>query len=201
MSLPHRDTWNARPGGFRRFEKTVPVGSGDAVWQRARADLLAWRVKTRSGFRVVPDLPAAAGGRHWLEVGWGPLTLREPVEVVAFVDERDRVGYVYLALPGHPLEGEEAFLLTRRGDDVRFTLRSLSRPAPTPFWRFAYPAVRIVQVIVRTRYLSALRREERHIIGSPSARRAQRQSRVSLGAGASANSSTKSESRSSVLLR
>lgn len=65
----------------------------------------------------------------------------------------------------------------------------------------AYPAVRIVQVIVRTRYLSALRREERHIIGPPSARRAQRQSRVSLGAGASANSSTKSESRSSVLLR
>lgn len=161
MSLPHRDEWSTDARGFRRFEKTVRVGSGDAVWQRARADLLAWRVKTRSGFRVVPAVPAVVGGRHWLEVGRGPLTLREPVEVVAFVDEPDRVGYVYLALPGHPLEGEEAFLLTRRGDDVRFTLRSLSRPAPTLFWRIAHPAVRVVQVIVRTRYLTALRRGDR----------------------------------------
>ncbi|MFS0713252.1 DUF1990 domain-containing protein [Microbacterium sp. 2P01SA-2] len=158
MSLPHRDEWNAAPGGFRRFEKTVRVGSGDAAWQRARADLLAWRVKTRSGFRVAPDAPPAVGGRHWLEAGIGPFVLREPVEVVALVDESDRVGYVYLALPGHPLEGEETFLITRRGDEVLFTLRSLSRPAPTWFWRFAYPAVRVVQVIVRTRYLSALRR-------------------------------------------
>ncbi len=158
MSLPHRDEWDARPRGFRRFERTVRVGSGDAAWRQARADLLAWRVKTRSGFRVVPDVPAVVGGRHWLEVGCGPLTLREPVEVVAFVDEPDRVGYVYLALPGHPLEGEETFLITRRGDEVLFTLRSLSRPAPTSFWRLAYPAVRVVQVIVRTRYLSALSR-------------------------------------------
>ncbi|WJM15643.1 DUF1990 family protein [Microbacterium arborescens] len=158
MSLPHRDEWNADGRGFRRFERTVRVGAGDAAWRRARTDLLAWRVKTRSGFRVVPDVPPAVDGRHWLEIGFGPLTLREPVEVVAFVDEPDRVGYVYLALPGHPLEGEETFLITRRGDEVLFTLRSLSRPAPTWFWRLAYPAVRVVQVIVRTRYLSALRR-------------------------------------------
>ena len=94
MSLSHRDEWNAGPRGFRRFERTVRVGSGDAAWRQARADLLAWRVKTRSGFRVVPDVPAVVGGRHWLEVGYGPLTLREPVEVVAFVDEPDRVGDV-----------------------------------------------------------------------------------------------------------
>lgn len=152
------DPSDAARRGFRSFARTVPVGTGDAVWQRARADLLAWRVKTRSGFRVVPDVPVAIGAKLWLEVGRGPLTIREPVEVVAFVDEPDRVGYVYLALPGHPLEGEEAFLLTRRGDEVRFTLRSISRPARSWFWRAAYPAVRVVQVIVRTRYLTALRR-------------------------------------------
>ncbi|KAA9089195.1 DUF1990 family protein [Microbacterium radiodurans] len=159
MSLPHRDEWNAAPGGFRRFERTVRVGTGDAAWRRARGDLLAWRVKTRSGFRVVPDdVPAAVGGRHWLEAGVGRFLLREPVAVVAVVDEPDRVGYVYLALPGHPLEGEETFLLTRRGDEVLFTLRSRSRPAPSRFWRLAYPAVRVVQVVVRRRYLRALRR-------------------------------------------
>ncbi|SDQ51540.1 DUF1990 family protein [Microbacterium sp. cf332] len=160
MSLPHRDEWNAAPGGFRRFEQTVRVGSGDAVWQWARTDLLAWRVKTRSGFRVVPETPPTVGGRHWLEARVGPFVLREPVEVVAYVDEPDRVGYVYLALPGHPLEGEETFLITHRGDEVLFTLRSRSRPAPSAFWRLAYPAVRVVQVIVRTRYLSALRRTD-----------------------------------------
>jgi uncharacterized protein (UPF0548 family) len=107
--------------------------------------------------------PPTVNGRHWLEIGFGPLTLSEPVEVVAFVDEPDRVGYVYLALPGHPLEGEETFLITRRGNDVLFTLRSLSRPAPTWFWRLAYPAVRVVQAIVRTRYLSALRRGDHSV--------------------------------------
>ncbi len=161
MSLPHRDAWNAAPGGFRRFERTVRVGAGDAVWRRVRTDLLGWRVKTRSGFRVVPDTAPVVGGRHRLEAGVGPFVLREPVEVVAFVDEPDRVGYVYLALPGHPLEGEETFLLTRRGDEVLFTLRSRSRSAPSWFWRLTYPAVRVVQVIVRTRYLSALRRGRR----------------------------------------
>lgn len=171
MTTPQHSAWSVSAADFRRFERTVTVGAGDAAWERARTDLLAWRVKTRSGFRVVPDSPATPGGRHRLVIGLGRCAIREPVEVTVVVDEPDRVGYAYRTLPGHPLDGEEAFIVSRHGDEVRFTLRSLSRPAPSWLWRLASPAVRIVQVIVRRRYLSALRRGDRYGYGDEPANR------------------------------
>jgi len=85
------------------------------------------------------------------------VTVIEPVEVVTVVQEHDRVGFAYRTMPGHPVSGEEAFIVHRQGDEIRLTIRSLTRAAPQQPWRALYPALRIAQKIVRRRYLRALR--------------------------------------------
>lgn len=85
------------------------------------------------------------------------LTIREPVEVVSVVEESDRVGFAYRTMPGHPVSGEEAFIVHRDGGEVRLTVRSLTRPAPQQPWRALYPLLRVAQLVARRRYLRALR--------------------------------------------
>lgn len=85
------------------------------------------------------------------------LTIVEPVEVMTVVHKADRVGFSYRTLPGHPVNGEEAFIVQRHGDAVRLTVRSLTRAAPQQPWRALYPLLRVAQRIVRRRYLRSLR--------------------------------------------
>lgn len=158
----------AAPVGFRRHESTVLIGQDDdgddAVWRAASAAVLAWGVKTRSGFTVHP--PSGPGGVRegeelWLHAALGPrtaaLTVREPVRVVAVVDTPDRVGFAYGTLRGHPVSGEEAFVVHRSPDGrVRLTLRSLTRPAPAGPWRLAFPVLLVAQRVYRRRYRRAL---------------------------------------------
>lgn len=58
------------------------------------------------------------------------------------------------ATVGH---GEEALIVHRHGDEVRLTIRSLTRAAPQQPWRALYPLLVVAQRIVRRRYLCALR--------------------------------------------
>jgi uncharacterized protein (UPF0548 family) len=93
-----------------------------------------------------------------LLLGWRALSFREPVRVVAVIDEPNRRGFAYGTLPGHPLSGEELFLVERRDDDsVWLTIRSLSRPASGVWWALL-PALRLVQAIFLSRYEHALTR-------------------------------------------
>jgi uncharacterized protein (UPF0548 family) len=87
----------------------------------------------------------------------GPVSVREPVEVVALTTDADRHGFAYGTLDGHPVSGEEAFIVHRSAnDDVWFTLRSLTR-APHGPWRAAYPLALVAQRVFRRRYQRALR--------------------------------------------
>ena len=81
----------------------------------------------------------------------------EPVEVVAVVDTPDRVGFSYRTLPGHPVSGEEAFIVHRVGDEVHVSIRSLTRAAPQQPWHALFALLMLVQRLVRRRYLRALR--------------------------------------------
>jgi uncharacterized protein (UPF0548 family) len=165
----------APPAGaaYRSFERTVPIGTGDAFWESASAALLSWGVKTRSGFRVAPaeDSPGQpvspvspgspgsprvrVGSEYRLIALLGPLRLREPVRVVAVVDTRDRRGFAYGTLEGHPVSGEEAFVLSRDGNGlVALTLRSLTRPGGG-LWRLAFPLALGAQRWYRRRYQRA----------------------------------------------
>jgi uncharacterized protein (UPF0548 family) len=136
------------------------IGRGQELWQRAAALLLQWGVKTRSGFRIEPDGSAGSevrqGADYWLIASVGPVAVREPARVVAVVDEEDRCGFAYGTLDGHPVSGEEAFIVSRTPDgQVLLTLRSITR-AGRSRWRALFPLILIAQRWYRSRYLRAL---------------------------------------------
>jgi len=144
----------------------VYLGKGPYRWRFASTEVLRWGVKTRSGFTVVGDAgstsgagagePVVAGHRYWLVAHLGPLRIREPVQVVGVVDEPDRKGFAYGTLTGHPVSGEEAFLLERRTDgSVWLSVRSVTRPS-TGLWRATYPVLQVAQGLYKRRYLRLL---------------------------------------------
>ncbi|BFO18752.1 hypothetical protein SHKM778_51400 [Streptomyces sp. KM77-8] len=97
--------------------------------------MLRWEVKRRSGFTVAPAdggvLDARERGRYTVTAGRGRCVVREPVEVVAVVETANRCGFAYGTRRGHPVSGEEAFIVHREEDGrVLLTLRSLTRAAP-----------------------------------------------------------------------
>ena len=158
---PDDREWRGRPAGFRAFETSVLLGHGEDLWSAASAALMTWGVKTRSGFRVRAEDGGTVdvrGARDFtVTARFGPLTIREPVRVVAVVDTPDRCGFAYGTRTGHPVSGEEAFVVARDADGgVRLTLRSLTRAAPGR-WRFAFPLILLAQRWYRSRYLRALR--------------------------------------------
>lgn len=140
----------------RAYERTTRLGVGDDAWQNAVHNVLRWGVKTRSGFKVDDDGIVVPGRRVTVTARVLGLSVREPVQVVDVVQEATRVGFSYRTLPGHPVSGEEAFIVHRDGDIVLLTIRSLTAPAPDGAWRAAYPLLRLGQVIVRGRYRRAL---------------------------------------------
>lgn len=157
MTCPELHAWPPTGQGYRRSEVSAVVGRGDAVWERATREVLLWGVKTASGFTVDSSGPVSAGERVTVTARVLSVTITEPVEVVSVVEKTDRVGFSYRTLPGHPVRGEEAFVVHRDGDDVWLTVRSLTRPSSQQPWRALYPLLRIAQLIARRRYLRALR--------------------------------------------
>lgn len=157
MTSPELSTWPGSGRRYRRSEVSALLGSGEAVWERTSTDVLRWKVKTASGFSVDTAGPVSPGDRVDVKVHLPGLAITEPVEVIAVVGEADRVGFAYRTLPGHPVSGEEAFIVHRHGDDVVLTIRSLTRAAPQQPWRALYPLLLVAQRIVRRRYLRALR--------------------------------------------
>ena len=145
--------------GSRRHEATVLLGQGEECWAACRQAVLAWGVKTRSGFRVAGGPERVMPGQDYeLIFQAGPVSVREPVRVVAVVDEQDRCGFAYGTRPGHPVSGEEAFIVHRDPTGaVRFTLRSMTLPA-SGWRRHVFPFFLAAQRAFRGRYLSALAR-------------------------------------------
>jgi uncharacterized protein (UPF0548 family) len=160
QTCPADETWSRRPEGYRRHTCTVGIGHGQRAWDEAASAVLHWQVKTRSGFVVEPvtaGVRAQEQADYRLIARVGPFTVREPVRVVAVVDQPARCGFSYGTLDGHPVSGEEAFIVHRTVDDeVRLTLRSLTR-ASHGRWRRAFPLLLVAQRHYRRRYLLALR--------------------------------------------
>ena len=84
-------------------------------------------------------------------------TVLAPVRVVSIIDEHDRKGFAYGTLEGHPLSGEESFVVERTPDgSVWLQVRQFSQPASRK-WRFVAPFVRRQQKVMAEKYLAALR--------------------------------------------
>ncbi|GAA3096358.1 uncharacterized protein (UPF0548 family) [Kribbella aluminosa] len=158
MRAPTDDTAGATlTGGVRCYHHTVRIGSRGPHWADVTTELLRWGVKTRSGFSIQGDPTVLPGRRYWLIARLGPFRIHEPVQVVAVVDEPTRVGFAYGTLAGHPVRGEETFLVERRTDgSVWLTLRSRTRPAPG-LRSLVYPLALVAQQFYRWRYFRALR--------------------------------------------
>ncbi|WP_108491256.1 DUF1990 family protein [Promicromonospora sp. AC04] len=82
----------------------------------------------------------------------------EHVEIIATISTGHRAALAYGTLEGHPVSGEEAFIVHRDDDgNVNLTPRSLTRAGWGP-WRGLFPLILIAQRVYRRQYLSALRR-------------------------------------------
>lgn len=148
------------PPGYQRLRAARVVGHGRDHFEAAVAALDDWQVQRRSGAAVRAD-----GGS--LTVGTvavvrlalpflGFVGVDAPVRIVDVVDEDDRRGFAYGTLPGHPEEGEEAFVLSIADDGVvRFTVDAFSRPA-SRLARLGGPLTSTAQAIMTRRYLAAL---------------------------------------------
>lgn len=82
--------------------------------------------------------------------------VRAPVRVVSVIDEPDRKGFAYGTLEGHPVSGEESWVVERTPDgSVWLQIRSFSRPSNWK-WRLVGPLLRRQQRRMTQAYLRAL---------------------------------------------
>lgn len=144
------------PPTFHRDVVHRSLGSGRAVLDQGRLGLEAWAAHRGAGVDVFPDDAALAEGTTVaLVTRQLGLWVLAGCRVTHVVDEEDRFGFTYATLPDHPEEGYETFLVVDHGDEVRFTIEAVSRPA-TPLVELGLPVTRALQRRATNRYLDAL---------------------------------------------
>lgn len=116
------------PDGYRHLDVRRELGPVDV--DVLGAALLTWRLHRRAGVRIRADGPAEVGLRVETVLGFPPLGVAAPCEVVRVVREPGRYAFAYGTLAGHPVIGEEEFRIER--DDAGrawMRVRAFSRPA------------------------------------------------------------------------
>ena len=151
-------TRGAPPDGYRHLAVREVIGSGRATFERAADRVLAWGMQEGAGLDVVAsDEVARPGAVVVVTVGLGPVRVTAPCRVVDAFREERRAGFSYGTLPGHPVSGEESFLVEYREDDsVTASVTAFSRPARW-FTRLGAPLSGLVQEKAARRYVRALR--------------------------------------------
>ena len=133
------------PPGYRLVSRRTLLG---CTSEAALPVLMTWGVKTRAGFHVSSSAPVSVGDHVIVRLG----PVREPVRV-AWVTA---AGFGYETLQGHPLSGEEAFLLeTDDSGRLWFVNRSISRPVGA--WRLVAWPLRLAQAFFVRRYGRVMR--------------------------------------------
>jgi uncharacterized protein (UPF0548 family) len=145
------------PDGYHHVRAERRLGSGTEAFAVAAAALHRWEAQRGAGVRVLATEDTVTDGTvALLRLGPGPLSLGAPIRVVYTLAEARRRGFAYGTLPGHPVTGEEAFVVERRPDDaVVLSITAFSRPA-SRLTRLAGPFGRAVQRYMVGRYLRAL---------------------------------------------
>jgi len=146
------------PYGYNHDRYEITLDGGPDPFSTAVDALRRWEMHTRSGLSVFPDGVSLAVDQTILVIiRQGPVATIAPCRVVSLIDEVDRFGFAYGTLPGHPEQGEEAFVV-ERGDDgvVRFAVTAFSRPRG---WlvRLGGPLSRRIQKRATAAYLDAMR--------------------------------------------
>jgi len=145
------------PVGYRALRMSRRLGRGADLFEAASRRLMTWQVHQACGLRVRASCDTVGvGGVVELRMGRWPVTITAPCRVVYVVDERDRRGFGYGTLPGHPESGEEAFLVCIDADEeVTASIVAFSRPSSV-LARVGGRVTRHLQVRATGRYLDAM---------------------------------------------
>jgi uncharacterized protein (UPF0548 family) len=147
----------AMPVGYHHDRHRLALGHGDTLFGQAAAGLRQWQAHRAIGATVTPTDPPTVGTTVIVTLVVGPLALVAPCRVVALIEEDDRYGFAYGSLPGHPEQGEEAFVVNRRDGGVDFEVSAFSRPAEL-LPKLGGPVTRAVQRRATKGYLDGLQR-------------------------------------------
>jgi uncharacterized protein (UPF0548 family) len=147
------------PGNFRVDRYAAELGRGPETFQRAVAGLQDWKAHCLLGLHIFPAQAKIESGATVVVTFGTPLVaLAAPCRIVAVVNEVNRWGFAYGTLPGHPEQGEEAFVVSiSPAEEVTFNVTAFSRPGD-PLVRLSGPIGRSAQRYGTKSYLRALRR-------------------------------------------
>jgi uncharacterized protein (UPF0548 family) len=150
------------PGYTHDYDR-VRLGEGEAVWERARAGLRAWRMFEVEGVALCwPDAAIEVGTAVAVLARLAPLWTLDVCRIVHRVELHgavERFGFAYGTVEGHVMDGEEVFAVEWRRDDdsVWWERRAFSRPRH-PFARIGRPLLRGIQARFATASAAAMRR-------------------------------------------
>jgi len=146
-----------QPEDFHHHRYQIVLGRGTEAFYRAVSGLKGWKAHTALGIRVFPqDEEIRTGATVVVTLGAPFLALAAPCRIVGVINEQTRWGFAYGTLPGHPEEGEEAFVVSISPDEtVLFEIVAFSRPGD-PLVRLAGPFGRAIQKRGTNGYLRAL---------------------------------------------
>lgn len=105
------------PAGVECLVTQAYVGQGIATYRRVVQGMFTWQLQKRAGLRVCADSDVVAPGARVVSgFGVGPFRINAPCEVVWVRrpvpgDGPQSAGFGYGTLPGHPVHGEEAFVV------------------------------------------------------------------------------------------
>lgn len=155
------------PAGYQHERRATVVGHGRATFDAVAHGIMRWEIQRGAGMRIDTRTPDVDDGVEVVAgAGIGPIRLPIPCRVVWTVREDDRVGFAYGTLKGHPVSGEEAFVvslgnanpLVDAGPDVVvFSVVAFSRPARW-FTRAGGPLGQLSQRVMTRAYLRSARR-------------------------------------------
>jgi uncharacterized protein (UPF0548 family) len=147
------------PEGYRQDHYQIDLGRGTDRFRLAANGLQSWKAHDVRGIEVFPkNAQILIGVTVIVTLGTPLFALAAPCRIVEVVDEPDRLGFAYGTLPGHPEQGEEAFMVSISADkSVRFDVWAFSRPGDT-IVRLSGPIGRGIQRIGTNGYLRALQR-------------------------------------------
>jgi len=146
------------PEGYHRFRLRRRIGQGRVLFERAGADVLAYRMQKGTSIFQESDTPTAEPGTGLtVRLGVGPVGITAPCRVVYVLDEPNRRGFAYGTLPGHPEIGEELFAVEYEpaDDSVYGVVIAFSRPGAW-YVRVGGPVVRAIQRYIAGRYIGTL---------------------------------------------
>ncbi|MGV9614893.1 DUF1990 family protein [Nocardia xishanensis] len=146
------------PDGYYHFRLQRRLGNGRDLFERAGAEILAYRMQKGVGIFDRASTPTAEPGTLLtVRLGIGPLAIVAPCRVVYVFDDENRRGFAYGTLPGHPEVGEELFSVEYdpADDSVHGVVTAFSTPA-TWYTAVGGPLVRLLQRVIAGRYLATL---------------------------------------------